>query len=281
MPASSDVIEQRTATVNGIRLHYMISGSGSPVFLLHGWPLSAEMWRPVMTALSGSFTVVAPDLRGAGYSDKPANGYDKATMASDIQALSEALGFESYSVVGYDIGGMVAYPLAAQNRDVVEKLAIVDVPLPGVAPWDAMLGAPALWHFGFHAQRDLAEALISGRERLYIETFIRSRAFDPSAISDADIQMYAEMMALPGCLRGGLEQYRTFAQDAADNEKLSEQKLDIPVLGIGGDRLGPVLDGIVSAISNTARAITIEDCGHWVIDEKTDEFVAHISEFLG
>ena len=273
-------IENRTLTANGVRLHYMIAGAGDPVVLLHGWPLSAEMWRGVMPALAETRTVVAPDLRGAGYSDKPAAGYDKATMAEDVHALMTALGHKRYSVVGYDIGGMVAYPLAALHRDAVDRLAIIDVPLPGIDPWDRMQGAPALWHFAFHAQRDLAEALISGREYLYIESFVRSRAFDPAAMSDVEIQMYADMMAAPGCLRGGLETYRTFAQDAETNKKLAEKKLDIPALGIGGDRLGPVLKGIMGAIATDGTAVTIENCGHWVASERPEALTKVLGDFL-
>tara|TARA_R110002126_G_scaffold10615_8_gene48886 strand:- start:689 stop:1534 length:846 start_codon:yes stop_codon:yes gene_type:complete len=280
MSNSQIQIDSRTMTANGVRLHYLIAGSGDPVFLLHGWPLSAEMWRPVIAALAQTRTVIAPDLRGAGYSDKPAAGYDKVTLSDDIHALAEGLGFERYSVVGYDIGGMVAYPLAARHRDAVDRLAIIDVPLPGIAPWDAMQGAPALWHFGFHAQRDIAEALISGRERLYVESFIRARAFNPTAITDDEIQTYADMMAAPGCLRGGLEQYRTFAQDAEANKELAARKLDIPTLGIGGDRLGPVLQGIMAAIAENGSAVTIENCGHWVIAEQTDALIEKLTEFL-
>ena len=280
MSDSSIQIDHRTMTVNNIRLHYMIAGSGDPVFLLHGWPLSAEMWRPVMSAFAGSKTVIAPDLRGAGYSDKPASGYDKVTMSDDIHALAEGLGFKRYSVVGYDIGGMVAYPLAARHREAVDRLVIVDVPLPGIEPWDRMQGAPALWHFGFHAQRDVAEALIAGRERMYVETFIRARAFDPAAISNAEIDTYAAMLAAPGCLRGGLESYRTFAQDAEANKALAEKKLDIPVLGIGGDRLGPVLQGIMGAIAENGSAVTLENCGHWVVAEQTDAFIGTLADFL-
>ncbi len=280
MTENATKIDHRTLTANGVRLHYTIAGAGDPVVLLHGWPLSAEMWRPVIPALARSRTVVAPDLRGAGYSDKPAAGYDKATMAEDVHALMTGLGFKRYSVVGYDIGGMVAYPLAALHRDAVDRLAIVDVPLPGIEPWDRMQGAPALWHFAFHAQRDLAEALISGRERLYIESFVRSRAFDPAAMSDAEIDMYAAMMAAPGCLRGGLETYRTFAQDAETNRKLAETKLDIPALGIGGDRLGPVLKGIMGAIATDGTAVTIENCGHWVAAERTEAFAKVLGDFL-
>jgi pimeloyl-ACP methyl ester carboxylesterase len=274
-------IEHRTAVANGIRLHYLVAGAGDPLVLLHGWPVSALMWRRVIPALAQKRTVIAPDLRGAGFSDKPAVGYDKATMARDVQALVAGLGFKRYAVVGHDIGGMVAYALAAQFRDEVEKLAIVDVPLPGIEPWDRMQGAPALWHFAFHAQRDLAEALIQGRERLYIESFVRTRAFNPAALADEEIDAYAAQMAAPGCLRGGLEYYRTFADDAAANKAFAATKLAMPVLGIGGDRLGPMLKGIVEAIGTNARAVTIKNCGHWVVEERTVEFLAALGEFLG
>jgi len=275
------MIEHRAATANGIRLHYLAAGTGEPLVLLHGWPVSAEMWRRVMPALARTRTVIAPDLRGAGYSDKPVAGYDKTTLAKDVQALMAGLGFKRYAVVGHDIGGMVAYALAAQFRDEVDRLAVVDVPLPGIEPWDRMQGAPALWHFGFHAQRDLAEALIQGRERLYIESFIRARAVNPAAIADAEIDAYATQMAAPGCLRGGLEYYRAFGQDAAANKAFAAAKLAMPVLGIGGERLGPVMKGIVEAIATDGRTVTLKECGHWVVEERTAEFLAALRDFLG
>jgi len=274
-------IEHRTAAANGIRLHYLTAGTGAPLVLLHGWPVSAEMWRRVIPALAAKRTVIAPDLRGAGYSDKPAGGYDKATLAKDVQALMSGLGHKRYAVVGHDIGGMVAYALAAQFRGEVEKLVLVDVPLPGIEPWDRMQGAPALWHFAFHAQRDLSEALIQGRERIYIESFVRSRAWNPAAVSDAEIDAYAAQMAAPGALRGGLEYYRAIAEDAAVNKGFAAEKLAMPALGIGGDRLGPALKGIMASVATDSRAVTVANCGHWVVEERTAEFLAALTEFLG
>jgi pimeloyl-ACP methyl ester carboxylesterase len=274
-------VEHRAAVANGVRLHYLTAGTGRPLLLLHGWPVSAEMWRPVMPALAKTHRVVAPDLRGAGYSDKPAGGYDKATMARDVHALMAGFGFARYAAIGHDMGGMVAYALAAQHREAVEKLAIVDVPLPGIEPWERMQGAPALWHFGFHAQRDLAEALIQGRERLYVESFMRSRAADPAAIGDAEIAAYAALMAAPGCLRGGLEYYRAFGQDAAANKEFAATRLAMPVLGIAGERLGPVLKGIIETIAADARTVAFKDCGHWVVEERPAEFLAAATDFLG
>jgi pimeloyl-ACP methyl ester carboxylesterase len=274
-------IEHRTAQANGIRLHYLVAGSGSPLVLLHGWPVSAEMWRRVIPPLAAKHTVIAPDLRGSGYSDKPQAGYDKATLAKDVQALMAGLGFARYDVAGHDIGGMVAYALAAQFRAEVEKLAIVDIILPGIEPWSRLQSAPALWHYPFHAQRDLAEALIQGRERLYIEHFIRTRAWNPAAIPDTEIDLYARQMAGPGALRGGLEYYRTFAEDIAANTGFAAERLAMPVLGIGGERLGPALKATIEAVAANARAVTIPRCGHWVVEERTAEFLAALGDFLG
>lgn len=277
----TDAIAHRTATANGVRLHYLAAGTGAPLVLLHGWPASAEMWRRVMPALAKSRTVIAPDLRGSGYSDKPASGYDKANLARDVQALMAGLGHTRYAVAGHDIGGMVAYALAAQFRGEVEKLAIVDIILPGIDPWDRLQSAPALWHYPFHLQRDLAEALIQGRERLYIEHFIRTRAWNPAAIGDAEIDLYARQMAAPGTLRGSLEYYRTFGEDAAANKGYAAEKLAMPVLGIGGERLGPAVKASIEAVAADTRAVTIAQCGHWVVEERTAEFLAALHEFLG
>ena len=273
-------IEHRTAIANGVRLHYLIAGEGPPLLLLHGWPVSAEMWRRVIPALAAKRTVIAPDMRGSGYSDKPPSGYDKATLAKDAQALMSGLGFKRYAVAGHDIGGMVAYALAAQFRAEVEKLVIVDIILPGIDPWERLLSAPALWHYPFHAQRDLAEALIGGRERLYLEHFVRTRAWNPAAIGDAEIDLYARQMAAPGTLRGSLEYYRSFAEDAAANKAFAAEKLAMPVLGIGGERLGPVVKATIENVATTTTSVTIPRCGHWVVEERTPEFLAAIQKFL-
>ena len=273
-------IEHRTAVANGVRLHYLAAGEGPPLMLLHGWPVSAEMWRRVIPALAKTRTVIAPDMRGSGYSDKPPTGYDKATLAKDVQALMAGLGFKRYAVAGHDIGGMVAYALAAQFRAEVEKLVIVDIILPGIDPWDRVLTAPALWHYPFHAQRDLAEALIGGRERLYIEHFTRTRAWNPAAITDAEIDLYARQMAFAGTLRASLEYYRTFAADIDANKGFATEKLAMPVLGIGGERLGPVVKATIENVATTTHAVTIPRCGHWVVEERTPEFLAAIETFL-
>lgn len=113
-----------TAKANGVRLHYVMGGKGDPVVLLHGWPTTWYEWHKVMPALAQHYTVIAPDTRGLGDSSKPATGYDKLTLASDIYGLVQQLGFQQINLVGHDLGGQIAYaarkclsPRCAPTRD--------------------------------------------------------------------------------------------------------------------------------------------------------------------
>src|SRR5438309_4127884 len=136
-----------TAEVNGVRLHYFIGGKGSPVVLLHGYAETSHMWFPIMPLLAERHTVIVPDLRGAGDSSKPESGYDKKNMALDIHELTSLLGFKSVSIVGHDIGLMVAYAYAAQFSQATERLVLMDAFLPGVGDWKNVWLMRDLWHF--------------------------------------------------------------------------------------------------------------------------------------
>ena len=100
---------EKSATVNGVRINYKIGGHGPAVVLLHGYAETSHMWLPLMPQLATSHTVIVPDLRGAGNSERPQSGYDKKTMAKDIHELVQQLGYKEVSIVGHDIGLMVAY----------------------------------------------------------------------------------------------------------------------------------------------------------------------------
>jgi pimeloyl-ACP methyl ester carboxylesterase len=113
-PQGRIAIQDGFKTVNGVKLHYLFAGKGEPVILLHGYAQNSHMWRPLMVELAKTRLVIAPDLRGFGQSSRPANGYEKKTMAQDIYALAVSLGFKRAAVVGHDIGLMVAYAYAAQ-----------------------------------------------------------------------------------------------------------------------------------------------------------------------
>lgn len=120
-------------------------GSGQVVVLLHGYAENSDSWAPLAADLVKDHTVVEPDLRGIGRSSKPASGYDKKTQATDIRAVATALGYDKTSVVAHDIGNMVAYAYAAMYPEKVNRLAVMDAPIPSIEPWSQILLNPGLW----------------------------------------------------------------------------------------------------------------------------------------
>lgn len=265
----------------GVSLHAVVAGTGPAVFLIHGWPQTWYEWTPVIDELAKHHTVVAVDLKGAGNSSKPLTGYDKVTMAAELDELRKALGFDTVQVIGHDFGGMVAYAWAATHRDTVTRLGIFDVPIPGAELWDSIYADPTVWHFSFHQNRDLPEFLISGREYGYVESFFRGRATNHAAFTDDDVEVYARSLAQPGSVRSTLEWYRALEQDAEDNRKFKQEPLTIPVLALGGEnRWGPRIVAMVSEFATNVTGGSIPACGHWVVEERPDAVLAALADFL-
>src|SRR5260221_5860912 len=213
-------IQDRFATVNGVRLHYLIAGKGDPVILLHGYAENSHMWRPLIPELAKTHTVIAPDLRGFGQSGKPSDGYTKKVMSQDIHALAMSLGFRHEIVVGHDIGLMVAYAYAAQYAAEVDRIVLMDAFLPGVGDWKSVWLLRDLWHFHFYGETPLR--LVAGRERIYFEHFWNDFAADPKhSVPEADRQFYARAYAQPRAIRARFAVFRTFQQDAKDFQELA------------------------------------------------------------
>src|SRR3981081_18122 len=143
------------------------AGTGPAVVLIHGHAETSDSWAPLAAELVKTYTVIVPDLRGIGSSSRPAGGYDKKTQAADIRAVVLALGHDRTFVVSHDIGIMVAYAYTALYPDKVERLVVMDAPIPGIAPWDEIVRNAALWHFSFHGPD--AERLVQARERIYLD----------------------------------------------------------------------------------------------------------------
>src|SRR6266702_7545459 len=182
---SDKTIVSRTAEINGVKLHYMTAGHGTPLLLLHGYAETSLMWKPIIPALAERFTVIAPDLPGIGDSDIPGDGLDMKNAAIRIHDLAKSLGVTRAKVVGHDIGLMVAYAYAAQFQSETEKLALLDAFLPGVEGWLAVYDNPKIWHFRFNGPTP--EALVRGRERIYFEHFWNDFAADKNrSLSEAD-----------------------------------------------------------------------------------------------
>jgi pimeloyl-ACP methyl ester carboxylesterase len=262
-------------------MHAVIGGNGPPLVLIHGFPQTWWEWRHVMPALAKRHTVVALDLRGAGHSDKPQGGYDKASLAGDVHGLMTALGFEKYAVCGHDIGAMAALALALTHRVAVTRLTVLDASQPGWSRWEANIQERKLWHFAFHQKRDLPELLISGREFEYVSTFIYDRAFDLGAHPVSDIEVFARSLAQPGNLRGGLEWYRAFSVDHENALAWKRQPLTIPVLALGAEQLyGPQIVSMLQEFAPDVTGGSVAGCGHWIPEERPTEVTEQLLCFL-
>jgi len=266
---------------DGVRLHAVCGGSGKPLFLLHGFPQTWHEWRHVMPALAQNHFVVAVDLKGAGRSDKPVGGYDKVTMAGELDRLRAAMGFDKVQVIGHDIGGMVALAWAASCRESLERLVILDVPIPGSSIWDKVFSDPRVWHFAFFMKLDLPEMLVAGREREFVDHFLHDRIKNFGAFTDADIDIFGRAFALPGAARGGFNWYRAFAKDAEDNRAFAKDRIEIPVLALGGDqRWGSDMVPMLQEFASNVQGGAIKDCNHWVPEEQPDALMEQLRHFL-
>jgi pimeloyl-ACP methyl ester carboxylesterase len=238
-----------------------------------------------MPALSKNHTVVAPDLRGLGDSSKPVSGYDGKTVAEDIHQLVTQLGYKTISLVGHDIGTQVAYSYAAAHPTEVKKLAVMELTIPGFGP----PGKPPIWWGLFHQVPNVPEALVQGKEMMYLSWFYHGLAYNPYAITQADINEYVSHYSAPGGMHSGFEYYRAFPQDAIDNQNYSKIKLSMPVLAIGGGYI-PVLGGNITIpsvvygmkiLAQNVEGIKVPNTGHFIPEEQPVFVIKQLANFFG
>jgi pimeloyl-ACP methyl ester carboxylesterase/uncharacterized RmlC-like cupin family protein len=254
-------------------------GKGPVVVLIHGYAENSDSWAPLAADLMKDHTVVVPDLRGIGKSSKPEGGYDKKTQARDIRAVVTALGYDKTFVVAHDIGNMVAYAYAATYPDKVERLVVMDAPIPGIEPWNEILLNPGVWHFNFHGPD--AERLVAGRERIYFDRIWNDFTADPSKPDEATRNFFAATYAQPGGMRAGFAQFTAFSQDAKDNKIFEQVKLTMPVLAVGGEKsFGPLQAVIMRHVATNVQEAVVAGSGHWLMEERPAETVAIIRNFL-
>lgn len=278
--AADETIVSRTAEINGVKLHYITAGHGAPLILLHGYAETSLMWKPIIPVLAERFTVIAPDLPGIGDSDIPAHGLDMKSAAISIHDLAKSLGVQKAEVVGHDIGLMVAYAYAAQFASEVTKLVLMDAFLPGVEGWEAVYNNPNIWHFRFNGPTP--EALVQGRERTYFEYFWNDLAADKTrSIPEADRKAYTAAYARPGRMHAGWAYFVSFQQAAKDFAQLSQTKLPMPVLTIGGEKsLGEALGQQTKLVATDVTVVVLKDTGHWVLEERPKETTEALQKFL-
>ena len=272
--------KHQTANVNGVKIHYVIGGTGDPLVLVHGFGQNWYMWNRLLPELSKHFTVIAPDLRGVGESDKPADGYDKKTMAIDIHELVKTLGYKTINLAGHDIGLMVAYAYAAQFGDEVNKMVLMDAFIPGVEPIWSQFSTKAWW-FGFFS-RPVAGRLVEGRAGMLLEDFWPQQAHVKNAFTKQETDAFIKAYSRKGSTTGSFQWFGSFAQDVLDDHEFIKHKLAMPVLVMGGEfTKGPLLEEHIKMVAENVTAVQIKGAGHWLVQEQTQQVLNEMKLFFG
>ena len=278
--------ERGTTRVQGADISHLVGGAGPPLVLLHGWPQTAMAWAPVAPALAAAgYTVIAPDLPGTGGSDEPSAGYGKDEQASLLRELVAALGHPGpVRVVGHDIGGMVAFSWARQFPQDVERLVLVDLALPGLGLEEAMdVARGGRWHFVLFMTPDVPELLLDGSEDDFFAWWFSHLASNHAAFPPAVVAATTASYRGRDALRRGFGHYRTLLADGEATSAWARDggRLEMPVAAVGGAHtVGGRLATSLTEAAPQVRRIVVADAGHFVAEERPDEFLAQVGEFL-
>jgi pimeloyl-ACP methyl ester carboxylesterase len=272
---------------NGIRQHVVIGGDGPPLLLVHGWPENWYAWRYLMPALAKDFTVIAPDQRGIGLSEKTQDGYDAATLADDLAALMTELGHERFAVVGHDTGYIIGYALAADHRDRVDRLAVAEIPGPPTLAESPKMFIEEpinnkLWHIPFNRVNDelIVDMVNSNADAYYrYEYAIQGGG---STLPDYVIEYYVALYTRDkDALRASFGLYRAWDATLKQNANRQETLLTIPVLGIGGQHSwGGLAGDAMTHFAKDVQTLVIPGAGHWVAEQAPEKMLEALGTFL-
>jgi pimeloyl-ACP methyl ester carboxylesterase len=282
----TDTFNSRFVDIGELRLHAVIGGEGPPLLLIHGWPQSWYAWRMLMPTLARHFEVIAVDQRGMGLSDKPKDGYDTATLANDLAALMDTLGHGRFAVYGTDTGMPIAYALAADHPERVERLVVSEAPLPGISPSPPLFLPPPLnarlWHLAFNQlPAEVNEALVEGREEIFFGAEFDASAGTKKLPAEAVSHYIGTLAADREALRGSFELYREFPTMIAQNEQRKSRRLTMPVLAIGGEESGG--EGVTATmklVADDVQGAVLAGAGHWVAEQAPEQLLSELNDFL-
>ncbi|MEH2513310.1 pimeloyl-ACP methyl ester carboxylesterase [Nitrobacteraceae bacterium AZCC 1564] len=275
----SDLKHKRLKT-NGVNLHYVTVGQGPVVLCIHGWPQSHREYAPLFERMSDSYTLIAPDMRGFGDSDKPYDGYEPKTIAKDMLAILDAENVNRFHILSHDIGGPPSVALAYLAGSRAMSLATIETPFFGLSYRGYVDPRVPYWHLSMHMNMDITQMLVEGREERYLRHFFRDFAYNPSAFPEDDVQYYVMQMRQPGTLRASLNHYGYIPQMAEQTKELTRNKLNVPMLAWAGETsFSDHCINSAKAIATSAEGGVIEGCGHWVFEEKPDFIIDQLSKF--
>jgi pimeloyl-ACP methyl ester carboxylesterase len=274
-----DITHDR-AEVNGVRLHYVTAGTGPVVLCLHGWPETHREYLGIIERLGHRYRFIAPDLRGFADSDKPFSGYEPRTIATDMLGLLDVEKTERFHILSHDLGGPPAVALAYMAAGRALSLSTIETPFFGLDYPGYVDPRLMYWHLGMHMNMDIARFLIEGREEQYLRHFFRDFAYNPTAVPESEIQAYAMQMRQPGNLRASLNLYGCIPQTAEQTREIAAKRLAVPMMAWGGrSSFGSHCIDSAKAIAAKTQGGVIEQCGHWVFQEKTHFICDELERF--
>jgi len=281
MPPFGEGFTSKFAHVNGLWIHYWIGGSGTPLLLIHGYPENGYAWHSVAPVLALTHTVIVPDFRGAGESSKPAEGYTTAALADDLYKVVRSLGYRTVAIAGQDWGGAVAFSYAVAHRGDVISFANIEAGAPaGFGQETAQNANPQLFWFVWLARQDDAESVTVGRERAYLTPLYRDFSEAPSNISPAEVSGYVCSFSQAGAMHAGFSLYRDEFADAKANIVAAREKLEMPVLTIGGaDSLGDFA-AAERQVAENVTSVVIPNAKHFVLSDNPSATAAALAEFF-
>jgi len=287
LPAGfTDTFTSRYLDTGELRLHAVIGGDGPPLLLVHGWPETWYAWRMLMPALARDFQVIAVDQRGIGLSDKPQDGYDTGTQAHDMVMLMEALGHERFAMYGTDTGMTIAYAVAADHPDRLDRLVVSEAPLPGISPAPPLFLPPQLnaklWHLTFNQlPAEVNEALVRGREEIFFGAEFDASAGTHKLPAEAIYYYIDVLRSGPEALRGSFGLYPAFPTIIAQNAERKSRRLTLPVLAMGGaESSGEGVGATMKLVADDVQTVVLAGSGHWVAEQAPEQLLEALTKFL-
>jgi len=279
-------LEHHTASIGGLKMHWVEAGHGEPVVLLHGFPETWYCWRHQIPALASRYRLIIPDLRGYGETQKPPNGYDKRTMANDIVGLLQHCQIERAAIIGHDRGARVATRLVKDHPGVVDRFAALDN-IPTRIIFERMNAEVARghWFFIFNNVPDLPEALIAGREEIWLRFIFSSWCYNPELFTPDELAVYVKAYSQPGALRGAFNDYRAAPEDVAQDQADKDVRIACPTLVLWGEDFaigGKMWEfrEIWKEMAVSPTFVSIPQCGHLPHEERPEQVNEALLTFL-
>lgn len=280
-------VEHRFVDAGGLRMHVAEAGEGDPLVLLHGWPQHWYMWRRVIPELAKRYRVIAPDLRGFGWSDATHDGYDKETMADDVLRLLDALELDSVRLAGHDWGGWIGFLMCLRRPERVERFLALNVPPPW--PPATANGVLDLWRLSYQvmlATPGVGARILEDRPH-FIKRLVRHATKNPSTWSDRELNVFLKPLREPSRARASSLLYRTFLTRELPQilkGRYRSSRLTVPTLLLYGTHDSAITPRIMlggyDRYADQFRIELVDESGHFIAEEVPQLVVNRGLEFF-